>query len=160
MTRSLGLALLLLVGCHHGTPTPPPPKSGFACVDDLVGKLELPAMRFVDTIKGTRDASFFAVEYGHPRECPDGCFHSRAVLLFRGCDRMGWIAVRDYDGARDRFEPYHLTSGDAALYADVMWQALSTQHLYFYRDVFLPWMARDPGVPAEVAAKARAELAQ
>src|SRR5688572_19164122 len=118
--------LLLLAGCRGATPAPRTAvESEPACVEARVRALELPHLMWVEPhYRLPADgsiATIYEVGYGEAQDCESGCFHSKALLLVRGCDRIGWIAVSDYDDVRDRFEPYRLGPDDEPLYDPALW---------------------------------------
>jgi hypothetical protein len=88
-----------------------------ACIERFVAGERLPDVHY--TRIEARLASglvWFRVDYGQTNDCESGCFNSVGHGVLRGCDRIGWLTVDDYDGvAVDGLRWYEPEAGDALL---------------------------------------------
>src|SRR5690349_2954855 len=80
-------------------------------------------------------AVLFEVTYGAPQDCPSGCFRSHAFGVAVSCDRVGWIAVHDYDHEHG-FTIFALDTNDKMLFDESTWSGDPT----FAKRALVPWL--------------------
>jgi len=104
------------------------------------------------------DAQFFWISFGEPRDCPSGCFYSKAYgLAFR--DRIGWMRLDAYgrdDSVQTRVTDFDIQPQDKVLFREGLRQRFrqvqaETDNSYAHAayDHFLELLGRDADTPSE-----------
>lgn len=159
------LALAALCACHTAAPArptisseapatteaPPPPTE--ACVRGFVQR-DLGAIGETQLwpvpAHGTPSYLVFVTTWGEAHDCEAGCFRSSARGVALSCDRIGWFEMNDYESGHRTHAAFRITAGDTSLFDDRLWPDVPA-----YLDL-AAWIARSPGTPADVKAKAQA----
>ncbi len=150
------LACLIALAACGGAPVAPAAPAGpptEACVKAFVARdLGANALTQVRSVPRAGEPHFvmFESQWGEAHDCESGCFYSRAQGVALSCDRIGWFAISDYEDDHRTHTPFVLTAGDTILLDDRLWDDASRTS-----DRFVPWIAKSPGAPADVRAKAK-----
>lgn len=95
----------------------------------------------------------FRINYGAPQDCPSGCFYSEATGIKYG-DKIGWFSINDHDNINvSKLIMYDFNASDEYLFTDDFLLALKTKDDWNYQNAFLPKLAEDKDVPAQVKEK-------
>jgi len=159
MTSSTPLRALFVAGfclfaaptmfsCHDDGPIAPPVPD---TIRAFVETQNLPLLREirVDLSIPKRQLAFFHALYGHPHDCPAGCFYSSAYGVQLG-DKLGWITVNDLERLPvEQLAFYNLESNDAPLFEETTWVQLETSAGWILWSAFFPYLAVDEDSPHE-----------
>ncbi|MEK7158012.1 MAG: hypothetical protein AAB733_00350 [Patescibacteria group bacterium] len=136
-------------------PFSPAPVDSDNIIDSFIRSADFPESQGINISINIPEQNLkvFRISYGAPQDCPAGCFYSNATGIKYG-DKIGWISINDYDHINVlKLVMYDFDASDTYLFTNNFFLALKTKDGWVYQNAFLPKLAEDKDVPAQVKEK-------
>ncbi len=129
-------------------------------INNFVKSADFPKSQRVNILVNvpTQNLKVFKINYGEARDCPAGCFFSRATGIKYG-SKIGWISINDYDDINvSKLVMYDFDASDTYFYTDKFFQLLISKNNRRYLYPFFTKLAEDKDVPIQVKEKIKNAL--
>jgi len=120
-------------------------------IEDFVSGYSFDRQQATELMYTSEDKTvvIFWVKYGEGMDCPSGCIYSHIIGL-KLANHIGWFEDNYFPNNQvENFEIFDVSSEDAKLFEEQIWEDVEADWNWVLRDYYLPMLARDTDTPVE-----------